>query len=55
MQVIGALYLEIIFGFCNVFFVCHYAAVYNFVAKDEHQLSLQFGDLVQVVERCPGG
>ena len=31
-----------------------YVAVYNFVAKDGHQLSLQFGDLVQIVERCPG-
>ncbi|XP_065900793.1 dedicator of cytokinesis protein 2-like [Dysidea avara] len=29
-------------------------AVYNFVAKDGHQLSLQFGDLVQVVEKTSG-
>ena len=28
--------------------------MYNFTAKDTHQLSLQFGDLVQVVENAPG-
>jgi len=38
----------------HLFATSFFVAVYNFAAKDAHQLSLQFGDLVQVVEKSSG-